>query len=292
MKKTWRQSAEWRLFLMILKFFCITIVTAMMFLPFLWMVCTAFKSSGEVEGVHFWPKLAKPENFLLVLRMIPDGFQKLYLNLHIAKWVFNSVFVASWVVTLQVITSSMAAYAFSRIEWPGRNKFFLLYLATMMIPGMVLTIPRYQMMVSLDMVNSYQGLIIPAAFSAFGTFMLRQFMLGIPMSYNEAAEIDGASHLQIYMDIILPLSKPGLITLSIFTFMGNYKNLLWPLIMIKDDHLRTVPIGLLAFQGEYGTQTERLMAASVICIIPLIILFIIMQKRLVRGINLGGGVKE
>jgi len=277
---------------MILKFFCITVVTALMFLPFLWLVCTAFKSSGEVEGAHFWPKLFKPENFLMVLRIITENSSKEYLNLHIAKWVFNSVFISSWVVTLQVVTSSMAAYAFSRIEWPGRNKFFMLYLATMMIPGMVLTIPQYQIMVSLDMVNTYQGLIIPAAFSAFGTFMLRQFMLGIPMSYNEAAEIDGASHLQIYMDVILPLSKPGLITLSIFTFMGNYKNLLWPLVMIKSEHLRTVPIGLLAFQGSYGNQIELLMAATFICIIPLIILFIIMQKRLVRGINLSGGVKE
>lgn len=264
----------------------------MMFLPFLWMVCTAFKSSTEVEGAHFWPKLAHPENFLYVLRLIPDAFTKLYLNLHIARWVFNSIFIASWVVTLQVLTSSMAAYAFSRIEWPGRNKFFLIYLATMMIPGMVLTIPQFQLMVSMNLVNTYQGLIIPAAFSAFGTFMLRQFMLGIPMSYNEAAEIDGATHLQIYLDIILPLAKPGLITLAIFTFLGSYRNLLWPLIMIKDEYLRTVPVGLLAFDGEYGQETQLLMATTMVCIIPLIIMFVLMQKKLVRGVNLGGGVKE
>jgi len=292
MKKTWRQSPEWRAAMAALKFFLITFLAGMMFLPFIWMICTAFKSSGEVEGVHFWPKLAQPENFKIVLRMIPDPFTKLFLNLHLWRWIFNSVFIASWVVTLQVITSSLAAYAFSRIDWRGRDKVFLLYLATMMIPAMVLTIPQFQLMVSLGLVNTYKGLIITGAFSAFGTFMLRQFMLGIPMSYNEAAEIDGANHLQIYLDVILPLTKPGLITLAIFTFLGSYRNLMWPLIMVKSAHLRTVPIGLLAFQGEYGTQTELLLAATVICITPLIVMFIILQKKLVRGINLGGGVKE
>ncbi len=292
MKKTWKQSAEWRAFMAFLKFFFATVVAGVMFIPFIWMVCTAFKPSSEVESVHFWPQLARPENFKIVLRMLPDPFTHRYLNLHLWKWIFNSIFVASWVTVLQSTTSSLAAYAFSRIEWKGRDKLFLLYLGTMMIPGLVLTIPQFQVMVKLNIVDTYKGLIIPMAFSAFGTFMLRQFMLGIPLSYNESAEIDGANHLQIYLDIILPLTKPGLITLAIFTFLGNYRTLMWPLIMVKSPHLRTVPIGLLAFQGQYSSQTELLMASTVICIIPLIIMFIIMQKKLVRGINLSGGVKE
>jgi multiple sugar transport system permease protein len=263
-----------------------------MFLPFIWMVCTAFKSSGEVEGAHFWPQLFSPDNIRIVLRLIPDPFTKEFVNLSLLKWVFNSIFIASWVTFLEVFTSCMAAYAFSRIRWRGRDKVFLLYLTTMMIPGLVLTIPRYQMMVSLNMVNTYSGLIIPAAFSAFGTFMMRQFMLSIPQSYDEAAEIDGANHIQIFLDVILPLAKPGIITLAIFTFLGNYQNLMWPMIMIKDDHLRTVPIGLLSFQGQYGAQVELLMSATLICLIPLILIFAVMQKQLVRGINLSGGVKE
>jgi multiple sugar transport system permease protein len=291
MSKSWTQTSEWRAFLAVLKFFLVTLISAMMFLPFIWMICTAFKSAGEVEGAHFWPKFFHPENIKIVLRMIPDPFTKKYLDLHLFRWIFNSIFIASCVTTLQVVTSSLAAYAFSRIQWKGRDKVFVLYLATMMIPAMVLTIPQYQIMVALKLVNSYEGLVIPMAFSAFGTFMLRQFLLGIPLSYDEAAEIDGANHLQIYLDVILPLVKPGLITLAIFTFLGNYRNLLWPLIMIKDAHLRTVPIGLLTFQGQYGTQTELLMGATLICITPLIVMFIILQKRLVRGINLGGGVK-
>ncbi len=290
--KSWRQTPEWQATLAVIKFFAIVFLAGLMFLPFVWMICTAFKSGIEVQSPHFWPKIFHPENFSVVLRLTPDKIRHTLLNLHLMRWIFNSVFVASWVVTLQVVTSSMAAYAFSRVSWPWRDKFFIAYLATMMIPGLVLTIPQFQVMVSLDMVNSYRGLIIPGAFSAFGTFMLRQFMLGIPMSYNESAEIDGASHLQIYLNIILPLTKPGLITLAIFTFLGSYRNLLWPLIMVKNPALRTVPIGLLSFQGNYGTQTELLMAATVICIIPLVVLFIILQKKLVRGINLGGGVKE
>lgn len=286
-----RQSTEWRIFLMFLKFFLVTLLAAVMFIPFIWMVCTAFKPSSEVESFHFIPKMAQPENIAVVLKMVKDPFSHKYLNVNLIKWVFNSIFVASWVTALQVTTSSLAAFAFSRIRWKGRDKVFILYLSTMMIPAMVLTIPRFQVMVSMNLVNCYAGLIIPMAFSAFGTFMLRQFMLGIPLSYDEAAEIDGANWQQIYLDVILPLAKPGLITLSIFTFLGNYKNLLWPLVMIKSEHLRTVPIGLLSFQGAYSKQTEYMMAAALICILPLIILFIFMQKKLIRGINIGGGVK-
>jgi len=286
-----RQTPEWRGAMLFAKFFAISVLCGIMFLPFVWMICTAFKSSNEVEGAHFWPKMFNPDNIRIVLRQIPDPNTKLFVNLHLAKWIFNSIFIAAWVTTLQVFTSSLAAYAFSRMKWRGRDKVFLMYLATMMIPGMVLTIPQYQLMVSLGLVNTYKGLVIPAAFSAFGTFMLRQFMMGIPQSYDEAAEIDGANHVQIFVDVILPLTKPGLITLAIFTFLGNYRNLMWPLVMIKDADLRTVPIGLLSFQGQYGSQLELLLSATLICLVPLIVMFIVMQKRLVRGISLSGGVK-
>jgi multiple sugar transport system permease protein len=291
MSTRWTQTSAWRGTMAFMKFLGVSVLCGIMFLPFIWMICTAFKSSGEVEGAHFWPQLFSPDNIRIVLRRIPDPFTGVFVNLHLVKWIFNSIFVAAWVTTLQVFTSSMAAYAFSRIQWRGRDKVFLLYLATMMIPGMVLTIPQYQVMVSLHLVNTYRGLIVPAAFSAFGTFMLRQFMMGIPQSYDEAAEIDGAGHVRIFLDVILPLAKPGMITLAIFTFLGNYRNLMWPLIMIKDAHLRTVPIGLLSFQGQYGAQVELLMSATLICLVPLIIMFIVMQKQLVRGISLSGGVK-
>jgi ABC-type glycerol-3-phosphate transport system permease component len=260
----------------------------LMIMPFLWMVGASIKPHSEVERVDFLPEQAQPENYAIVLRQAPDPYTGKLLDLDFPKWYFNSVFIAAWVTALQVMTSCMAAYAFARIEWKWRDRLFLLYLSTMMIPGLVLMLPNYQIMVSLGLVNSYIGLILPAAFSAFGTFLMRQFMLGIPRSYDEAAEIDGANHLQVFLDVILPLARPGMITLTIFTFMGNFQSFFWPLVMVKDDYLRTIPIGLLAFSGQYGQQTELIMAATVMNIIPLIILFICMQKQLVAGIQLGG----
>ncbi|MGJ3242331.1 MAG: carbohydrate ABC transporter permease [Opitutales bacterium] len=264
------------------------LIAILMVLPFLWMLGSSLKPHSEIQNFSFLPEIPQPENYAIVLRQKPDPFTGKLLDLNFPKWYFNSLFIATWVTVLQTLTSAMAAYAFARLQWPGRDKCFLLYLATMMIPGMVLMLPNYQIMVSLGLVNTYAGLIIPAAFSAFGTFLLRQFMLGISRSYDEAAEIDGANHLQIFLDVILPLARPGLVTLAIFTFLGNFQSFFWPLVMIKDDYLRTIPIGLLSFQGQYGQQTELIMAATVMNVIPLIILFIVMQKQLIAGIQLGG----
>ena len=181
----------------------------------------------------------------------------------------------------------MAGYAFSRLRWRGRDTVFRLYLATLMIPGVVTMIPNYTLMVKLHLLDSYLGLIVPASFSAFGTFLMRQFMLTIPPSLDEAAAMDGASPWQVYWDVILPLARPGLITLAIFTFLGNYGSFFWPLILINSEHLRTLPIGMLYFDSVYGRQTNLIMAASVMNIVPLIILFVVTQKFIVRGIQLG-----
>ena len=137
------------------------------------------------------------------------------------------------------------------------------------------------------MVDTYQALIIPAAFSAFGTFLMRQFMLGIPPSLDEAAVIDGANHWRIFWDVVLPLSRPGMVTLAIFTFLGNYGSFFWPLVCIKSEHLRTLPVGMLYFDSLYARQTNLIMAATVLNIIPLIVVFVLLQKQLVRGIQLG-----
>jgi multiple sugar transport system permease protein len=272
----------------LLKHFLLVAISIAMTLPFLWMICTSFKPGDEVEDLTLVPKVAQPQNYAVVLQQAPDPYTGKLLDLNFPLWYLNSLFVASWVTFLQVVTSSLAAYAFSRIIWTARDKVFLLYLGTMMIPGIVTMLPNYQIMVSLKLVNTLQGLIIPAAFSAFGTFLLRQFMLGISRSYDEAAEIDGANHLQTFLEIILPMARPGLVTLSIFTFLGNFQSFFWPLVMIKDESLRTIPIGLLSFQGQYGQQTELIMAATVMNVLPLIILFIVMQKQLIAGIQLGG----
>lgn len=247
-------------------------------LPFVWMLLTSLKELEEV-GLETWiPSAYRWDNY-------PGVFD--VPGIQFGRWYLNSIFVAACVTFLQVLTSSLAAYSFSRLHWKGRDKVFLLYLATMMLPGLVMMIPNYEVMVTLGLVDSYAGLIIPASFSAFGTFLLRQFMLTIPTSLDEAAEIDGASKWQIFWEVILPLSRPGLITLTIFTFIGNYHSFFWPLVMLKSTHRYTIPIGLLFFDNSQGQQTNLLMAAITMSVIPMVIIFVLLQKYLVKGIQLG-----
>lgn len=254
----------------------LTLFAVTTLLPFLWMVFTSFKPLEEVERVNPLPTVWHPENYRKVFEQIP-----------FARYYFNSLFVAAWVTFLTCLTSAMAAFAFARLQWRFRDMVFRLYLATLMIPGVVTMIPSYTLMVKLHLLDSYLGLIVPAAFSAFGTFLLRQFLLTIPTALDEAAEIDGASKWQVFWDVILPLARPGLLTLAIFTFMGNYGSFFWPLVLIKSEHLRTLPTGMLFFDSIYGKQTNLLMAASIMNIAPLIILFVVSQKFLVRGIQMG-----
>jgi len=247
-----------------------------MLAPFVWMVLVSFKALPEVESLNPLPTKWHPENYLAVFKQVP-----------FARYYFNSVFISAWVTFLQCLTSAMAAYAFARLRWPWRDTVFRLYLGTLMIPGVVMMIPNYALMVRLQLLDSYTGLIVPAAFSAFGTFLMRQFMLTIPREMDEAALVDGATHGQVFWDVVLPLARPGLIALSIFTFLGNYVSFFWPLIIIKSEHLRTLPIGMLFFDSIYGRQTNLLMAASVMNVVPLIILFVFTQRHMVRGIQLG-----
>ncbi len=279
-KQAFTQLLNYSIIKSLASHFLLVLIASTMLLPFLWMVFASFKPMNEIEEFRLnpIPQHWQPENYTEVLTNKDISF---------AKYYFNSVFVAAWVTLLSCFTSSLAAFAFARLRWRGRDHVFKLYLATMMIPGIVTMIPNYTLMVRLHLLDSYLGLIVPASFTAFGTFLLRQFMLTIPSSLDEAATIDGASYWQIYRDIILPLARPGLIVLSIFTFLGNYGSFFWPLVLIKSEHLRTLPIGMLYFDTMYGRQTNLIMAASVMNIVPLILLFVFMQKYLVQGIQLG-----
>ena len=253
-------------------------VSLCLILPFVWMVLTSLKPLAEVGGENWLPSSPLWRNYLDVFRTEEILF---------GRWYWNSVFVAAWVTFLQVFTSSLAAFSFSRIRWPGRDRVFVMYLATMMLPGLVMMIPNYQVMVKLGLVDSYPGLVLPASFSAFGTFLLRQFMLTIPSTLDEAAEIDGAGAWRLYWEIILPLSRPGLITLTIFTFIGNYHSFFWPIVMLKSVHRYTLPIGLLFFDSTRGQSTHLLMAAITMSVLPMVVVFVVLQKHLVRGIQLG-----
>lgn len=273
---------------LVIHFLVLCVIGFAISFPFIWMVSASFKPRKEIEDIRIVPKAPTLRNYPIVLDRIPDPVTNRKLGLRFGRWYFNSIFIAVGVTLLQVLTSAMAAYAFSRIHWKGRDTVFLFYLATMMIPGVVTMIPNFQVMVSLKFLNTYHGLIIPAAFSAFGTFLLRQFMLSIPRSMDEAAIIDGANHWQVFWEIIMPLARPGLIALAIITFLGAYQSFFWPLIMLNDDQFFPMSVGLLALDSSYGRQTELIMAATVMNVVPLVIVFIIFQKFLVKGIQLGG----
>jgi multiple sugar transport system permease protein len=253
------------------------VISILSLVPFGWMVLASLKEMDEMQNVNPFPTKYHPENYLEVFRQIP-----------FAKYYFNSIFVAAWTTSLVVLTSAMAAFAFARIKWSGRERLFMLYLGTMMIPGLVTMIPNFTLMVKFQLFDTLRGLILPGAFSAFGTFMLRQFMRSVPPALDEAAEMDGASKWQVFWDVVMPLSRPALITLAIFTFMGSYGSFFWPLVMVKSEHLRTLPIGMMYFDSEYKKATNLLMAASVMNVIPLILMFIAGQRYFVKGIMLGG----
>ena len=258
-----------------------------MLLPFLWMLSTSLKPAGDA--------LILPENPLHALvprQLVPGNYAEVYdvtrnMGGGFARWYLNSLLVAVIVTLGQVTTSACAAYAFSRLQFAGRDKLFLSYLATIMIPGAVTMIPNFILMRELGALDSYFALMVPPMFSAYGTFMLRQFFMTIPRDLEEAATIDGCGLLRIFTTIIVPLSKPALATLTIFTFMGNWQSFYWPLIMLTQDSMKTLPLGLLSFMGLYSTQWTLLMAGSLMMILPMIIVFVLGQKWFISGIQLG-----
>jgi len=274
----------------LIRFIALGLLGFILAMPFVWMIGASVKSRAEIEagGIHIVAEDFNPENYPILFGQLPEPMTGEKLQLKFGRWFFNSFFFAFTTTLIQVMTSALAAFAFSRLRWRGRDSVFLLYLGTMMIPGLTLMIPNFQVMVWLDFLNTYHGLIIPASFTAFGTFLLRQFMLGIPTALDEAAHIDGASNWHIFLDVILPLARPGIIALAMITFLFQYQQFFWPLIMLNDQQFFPLPVGLLELDSTFGQQTELIMAAATITVAPLIVLFIVCQKFLVRGIQLGG----
>ncbi len=255
------------------------VAAAFMLVPFLWMLSTSFKVDQYVLSM---PPQFIPRPFTL------DSYRQLFDLLPIDRMFFNSLLVAVATTVGQVLVSSMAAYAFARMKFRGQNGLFLLYLATLMIPFQVTIIPLFILMRYLGWINSYQGLIAPGIFSAFGTFLLRQFFLSLPRDLEEAAFLDGANHFTVYWRVIMPLAKPALATLAIFSFMGSWNAFLWPLFIVRNEQLMTLPVGLATLHGRYLTQWNLVMAGAVITVIPMLIIYLLAQKHFVRGVVLSG----
>lgn len=209
-------------------------------------------------------------------------------------WYLNSLIVALSITFGQLLTSSLAAYAFARLKFPMRDKLFFGYLATMMVPGVVTMIPVFILLKYLDAWtgvpwrDTYKALILPGMFSAYGTFMLRQFFMTIPTDLEDAAKIDGCTKLGVYRNVILPLSKPALATLATLIFIGSWNDFMWPLIVTDSTGMKTLPVGLASFQGQYNTDWTMLMAASLIVLAPMLIVFLFNQRYFVRGIVMSG----
>jgi multiple sugar transport system permease protein len=254
---------------------------AAMMVPFLWMVFTSFKSTAEIYSFppRFLPREWLWSNYVQAWTLLP--FDRFFLN---------SAIVSICVVFGQLFTCSLAGYSFGRLRYPGRDRLFFLYLATMMIPFAVIMIPLYIEMRFFGWVDTLWPLIVPAIFTPWGTFLMRQFMLTLPRELEDAARIDGASFFRIYRTIILPLTKPALATLGIFTFLSSWNNFLWPLIIISSLNLKTIPLGLTTFQARMPLRTpwELVMAAATFAILPILIAFVLGQKYYVRGIVTSG----
>ncbi|MDQ4212508.1 carbohydrate ABC transporter permease [Microbacterium capsulatum] len=204
-------------------------------------------------------------------------------------YIGNSFFVAIAGTLVVLIVSTTAGYAFGRLRWKGRDAVFVLFLATLMVPAEVLVIPMFQVMQWLNWVDTYQALIFPFAFTAFGTFLMRQFFRGIPYELEEAARVDGAGPLRSFLQIILPLAKSAVAVLSVFTFLSFWNSYLWPLIVTVDYNAHgTLPVGLATFSGLTGTRWDLQMAAAIISMVPTTVLVIVLQKHLVKGIAMAG----
>lgn len=254
-------------------------IAGVMLLPLLWMVATSFKPEADI--VKFPPTLFPDrltiEHYLDVWRRIP--FARLYVN---------TIVFAGGVTLISLLLDSMTAYALARLQFRGRNAVFVAILVMLMLPFQVTLIPLYDLLVSLGWTNTLQGLIVPRATNAFGIFFLRQFLLSLPRDLEEAARIDGASEFQIYRRVIMPLAAPALLTLGLFHFMYNWNDLLWPLIINQDQARQTLPAGLALFMGQHVVEFGILMAASVLALIPVVLFFLVIQRRFVEGIATTG----
>ena len=252
----------------------------MMAFPFFWMLRTSLLR--EVDAAVF-PPIWLPRYLEL------DSYRGVFTVQPFARYIANSAFVALSSLIAQLATASLGAYAFARLRFPGRDKLFLLYLATMLIPAEVTIVPTFVLVSRLGLVDSLAGLIVPGMFSVFITFLVRQFLLTIPFELEDAAKIDGAGYLRRYARIVMPLSQPALATAAIFVFIGSWRNFLWPLIIIRSRELRTVPIGLAAIQQEQGhTDIPQLMAGSVLAIVPVILVFLALQRYYIEGVAMSG----
>jgi len=250
--------------------------------PFIWMLSASLMTEG---GANQFPPRLFPD------KITWEHYQRLFKQMNIIRYFINSVIISISITVISLILNSMAGFAFAKYRFPGKNRLFKLLLAAMGIPAQVTMLPLFLMLNRMGVINSYLGVIIPGMASIYGIFLIRQYIISIPDSLIEAARIDGASDFYIYWRLILPLAKPILVTLALFTFMGAWNDFLWPLIVMTKDSMYTLPVALANLMGEHAQDTELMMAGAVVTVFPVLIIFLVTQKYYIRGIMLGS-VKE
>lgn len=274
-----RRKKSKRIFVNTILIIVMLCIGAIMVVPFLWMFSTSLKVLGQV--MIFPPQwIPNP----IMLENYVEAWTLAKLNLFFR----NSVIVTVFTTLGQTVTCSLAAYAFARLEFKGRDGIFLVYLGTMMIPIQVTMIPLFMIMRQFGWIDSFNGLIIPFIFSAYNTFLLRQFFLSLPKSLDESAIIDGCGYFGIFIRIIVPLSKSAIITQALFCALWAWNDMLWPTIIAQSDEVRTMVVGLQMFKNQYAVQWNMLMAGTVISVVPMLVLYLFCQRYFVEGIAVTG----
>lgn len=249
-------------------------------LPFIWMILTSFKDNKEI--ITKIPPTFFPDNFYI------GGYKKVFEGAPFIRWILNSLFVAFCITIATVFTSSLVGYIYAKFQFFGKKISFVIILITLMVPFEVIMIPEYMIISRLHLLNSLSALIIPSLVSGFGIFLCRQFCESIPNDLIDAARIDGASEFGIFTRIIIPEIKPAISALTIFTFMGSWNNYMWPLIVINDTNKMPASLAIDFFNGVHRTQPSTVMAASVLIMIPILIVYLIFQKQFIEGLALTG----
>jgi len=274
-----RQAMMGRFFQNLILYIVLVGIAVIMVGPFFWMATTAIKPMKEVYiyPPKFIPTRLSLENLLEVMKLIP-----------IWRYLANTAYIAIVGTLGQLAVCTMAAYAFSRLKFPGRDLIFTLYLGTMMIPFGVEMIPLFVLVSKVGWQDSYQAIVVPGLASAFGTFLLRQFFLTIPTELEDAARIDGAGRLRFLVTILVPLSAPALTTLGIFNFLGRWNEFLWPMLILRTQDKYLIQLGLARFTTQYTSSTHLMMTGATISVIPLLVVFLVAQRYFVRGVILSG----
>jgi multiple sugar transport system permease protein len=258
--------------------YALLIFIALLFvLPLLWMLSTSFKPQSQwfSQSIEWIPRTFTLRNY-----------ERIFNNpsTPIGTWFLNSVLIASITTILVLAVDSLAAYAYARMEFPGRKLLFGLMLTTLFLPGIMFLVPNFLTIVNLGLLDNWAGVIIPALAGVFGVFFLRQFFESIPKELEEAAELDGANRFQIFYKIVLPLAKPALATLGILTFLGSWNDFLWPLLILRNPKLQTLPPGLNTLQGAYTSEYGVMLAGAVIVAVPVLIIYIVLQRFIVQSV--------